>query len=211
MPTLKEQILEAARKRPGLTDREITDRIRGRREAQQPINQACRQMETAGRLQRRHRHDGLIGNYPTGVEPRREKIASSPTTAKPRLDLETDTLSEDAVKKILVDWLERHGWSAEVAWGHTRGADCVATRGEEQWIIEVKGCGSRQPMRVNYFLAVLGELLQRMNDPKARYSIALPNMKQFRGLWERLPRLAKERTKVTAIFVGADGQVRVES
>lgn len=65
-------------------------------------------------------------------------------------------------------------------------------------------------MRVNYFLAVLGETLQRMDSPAASYSIALPDMAQFRGLWERLPDLAKERTKVTALFIRADGQVRVE-
>jgi hypothetical protein len=48
---------------------------------------------------------------------------------------------------------------------------------------EAKGCGSLQPMHVNYFIAILGELLQRINDPGARYSIALPDMKQYRGLW----------------------------
>jgi len=29
-------------------------------------------------------------------------------------------------------------------------------------------------MRVNYFLGVLGETLQRMDDAQAKYSIALP-------------------------------------
>ena len=71
----------------------------------------------------------------------------------------------------------------------------------------MKGGGSRDPMRVNYFLAVLGELLQRMDDPAARYSIALPDMKQFRGLWSRLPMVAKTRTQITALFVAASGDV----
>jgi len=52
---------------------------------------------------------------------------------------------------------------------------------------------------VNYFLAVFGETLQRMDDPKARYSIALPDMAQYRGLWERLPGLAKKRTGITLL------------
>jgi hypothetical protein len=38
-----------------------------------------------------------------------------------------------------------------------------------RWVIEAKGGGSLNPMRVNYFLAVLGELLQRMSDPCARH------------------------------------------
>ena len=121
-----------------------------------------------------------------------------------------DSLSEDAVKERLVDWLEAQGWKTEVAWGQTRGIDIDATRGQERWIIEVKGCGSRQPMRVNYFLAILGETLQRMDDPQARYSIALPDMAQYRGLWDRLPRVAKERTEITAMFVTANGDVTLE-
>ena len=64
-------------------------------------------------------------------------------------------------------------------------------------------------MRVNYFLAILGETLQRMSDPDANYSIALPDMPQFHGLWERLPMLAKERTKITALFVTRSGEVLV--
>jgi len=60
---------------------------------------------------------------------------------------------------------------------------------------------------VNYFIGILGETLQRMNDPASKYSIALPDVQQFRRLWDRLPRLAKQRTQITALFVNADGQV----
>ena len=74
-------------------------------------------------------------------------------------------------------------------------------------IIEVKGSGSLNPMRVNYFLCILGELLQRMDDPTARYSIALPDLKQFRNLWLRLPDLAKQRSTIDAIFVSEDGMI----
>ena len=63
-------------------------------------------------------------------------------------------------------------------------------------------------MRVNYFIAVLGETLQRMDDANAKYSIALPDMPQFCGLWNRLPRLAKDRTRISMLFVDPDGRVR---
>ena len=56
-------------------------------------------------------------------------------------------------------------------------------------------------MRVNYFLGALGELLQRMDKPEAMYSIAFPDMQQFRRLWERLPALARERMQISALFV----------
>ena len=62
-------------------------------------------------------------------------------------------------------------------------------------------------MRVNYFLHALGEILQRMNNKEAKYSIAFPDLKQFRNLWERLPQLAKERTQATALFINFDGKV----
>jgi len=114
------------------------------------------------------------------------------------------------VKRHIQSWLEAAGWRVEVRWGRGgrgHGVDVDASRGSERWRIEVKGGGSLDPMRVNYFLAVLGELLQRMDDPAARYSIALPDMKQFRGLWSRLPTLAKTRTHITALFVAASGEV----
>ena len=101
------------------------------------------------------------------------------------------------------------GWLVKVAWAKAHGIDLHARRGDERWIIEAKGGGSLDPMRVNYFLGVLGETLQRMDDPKAAYSIALPDLKQFRNLWSRLPILAKQRTKITALFVGEDGRVEL--
>jgi hypothetical protein len=91
--------------------------------------------------------------------------------------------------------------------GAAPGIDVEARKGSSRWVIEVKGSGSLNPMRVNYFPAMLGEILQRMNDPEARYSIALPEIAQFRGLWRRLPALAKSRTRVSALFVSESGQV----
>jgi hypothetical protein len=63
LTTWKSRILELLATSPGLTDREITDRLAGRGRGQQLINQMCRQLENEGRLTRRPRHDGLIRNY----------------------------------------------------------------------------------------------------------------------------------------------------
>lgn len=119
-----------------------------------------------------------------------------------------DVLSEDGLKRSLQAWLQGEGWQVTVAWGQAHGADIEATRDGKQWIIEVKGQGSRNAMRVNYFLAILGETLQRMTDPAAKHSIALPDIQQFERLWQRLPHLAKERTGITALLVAGDGKVR---
>jgi hypothetical protein len=108
---------------------------------------------------------------------------------------------------MLQTWLENAGWKVSVVWGRGRGVDVEATKGPQRWVIEAKGCGSLDPMRVNYFLSILGELLQRMNDSDAHCSIALPDNKQFRGLWQRLPPLAKSRTRISALFVDSSGRV----
>ncbi len=214
---------------PGLTDREITDRLAGRQAPQQTVNQMCRGLEKEGRLTRRARHDGLLGNHPRPVTPRDETsrlnipntvtTAAGPNTSEPlktftfgsgRPAGEADAdgwLSEDDVKRHVAAWLEGQGWQVAVAWGRTRGLDIRAERDGERWLIEAKGGGSLPAMRVNYFLAILGETLQRMEDPGARYSIALPGLRQFKGLWMRLPDLAKKRLRVTALFVNPDGTV----
>ena len=117
-------------------------------------------------------------------------------------------LQEDEVKRKLLRWLDKEGWQrVSVAMNKQHGADIVVQRDNIQWIIEVKGCGSRRPMRVNYFLAVLGEILQRMSKEHVKYSIAFPDMKQYRDLWEKLPRVAKQRTKISVLFVEKNGRV----
>ena len=57
----------------------------------------------------------------------------------------------------------------------------------------------------------MGDALRRMDDPEARYSIALPDMRQYRSLWDRLPALAKKRTRISALFVEGAGAIRQES
>ena len=121
-----------------------------------------------------------------------------------------EPLQEDDIKHILNEYLIKNGWETKVALGHQQGIDIEAVKDNKRWIIEVKGSGSRQPMRVNYFISILGETLQRMNDSEARYSIALPDLEQFRRLWERLPQLAKERTTIDLILVDDNGNIHFE-
>ena len=204
MNTLGERVLALVEESPGPTDRELTNRLVGAAAGQQPVNQAARKLVNQGRLDRHRRPDGKIGNYPAGASP--PPPAATPAVL-PKSATKTSDLSEDDVKRRLKIWLEDAGWQVEIKWGHDRGIDVVAKRGSEVWVIEAKGCGSRNPMRVNYFLAMLGETLQRMEEPSARYSIALPDMKQYRGLWNRLPKLAKSRTGISALFVAPDGEV----
>lgn len=202
MATLKGNILALVRPAPGLTDREITDRLLGSGAAQQGVNQIARSLAAEHLVVRRLRHDGKLGNYPAEVS--QEPLP--PVEGSPSVGA-MGSLSEDDVKRKLQAWLEGIGWKVTVTWGRGQGIDIHALQSGRRWIIEAKGRGSLDPMRVNYFLGVLGELLQRMSDSKAKYSIALPDLPQFRRLWDRLPELAKRRTGISALFVNDSGRV----
>jgi hypothetical protein len=202
MATFADKLTEQVHQRPGLSDRELTDVLCGRGKHPSQVNQEARLLAERGQLIRRQRPDGLIGNYPTG-----SAHVQLRDIEQPEIVQTAERLSEDELKESLRRWLEKNGWSVRVAWRRTRGVDISAARSGSRWLIEVKGLGSLPAMRVNYFLMILGETLQRMNDQGAKYSIALPDIPQFRGLWERLPRLAKERTTITALFVTPDGRV----
>jgi len=203
MPSLPQELLQIVKKSPGLTDREITDALRGKSAPQQPINIAARALATRGQLLRKRRADGLIGNF---LSDGKTAVVVAPRTAAPaKADLMDQ--SEDKIKHWLKEWLISEGWQVEVAWARDRGIDIRALRDGKRWIIEVKGIGSLPAMRVNYFLGILGETLQRMDDAASKYSICVPDVQQFRNLWARLPKLAKERTQITALFVDVSGRV----
>ncbi len=200
MATLRERIVALLRKEGGLTDRQIAHRLLGAGSPQQSVNQACRRPAGLGHIIRRKASDGLNRNW-IGEAP-----APSPHEPTPE-----DPLSEESLKHALRSWLESTGWTVHrIAWGKARGADIDASRAGRRWLIEVKGSGSRPAMRHNYFLAALGECLQRIDDPLAKYSIAFPDLQQFRNLWERLPELAKRRTEITCLFIDEAGGVSEE-
>ena len=107
-------------------------------------------------------------------------------------------------------WLATQGYVVRGVMARAHGIDIEACDREGErprWVIEVKGFGSGDTIRGNFFITILGETLQRMSDPNARYSIALPDTRQYRHLWETLPAIAKERTGITCLLVGPDGKV----
>jgi len=206
MTSFANRLLAEVQKAPGLSDRELTDRLLGKGTHPSRVNQEARLFEGRGQLFRRARMDGRIGNFPTDGE-----CEAISTASRPTIKSTPEGLSEDELKDHIAKWLEGRGWNVKVAWGNARGVDIEASRQDSRWIIEVKGLGSRQPMRVNYFIAILGETQQRMNDPNAKYTIAFPDVPQFRNLWARLPELAKRRTTIGALFVSPDGAVNEEA
>lgn len=204
--TWKERIMDYVSKFPGATDSDIENYYRQKNPnvTHQTINIACRDLVKSGMLKRQSNpdKDGLIGNYPTDQAP---EIAAE-AKVQPRA-FDGEPLQEEDIKHILADKLTAEGWDVKIAWGHTQGVDIDARRGNERWMIEIKGPGSRNEMRNNYFIGILGEMLQRMDDPNARYTIAFPDIEKFRRLWNDLPELAKKRTTIDLLLVDPQGNI----
>ncbi len=124
-------------------------------------------------------------------------------------------LNEDKVKEYVEQWLknEKGYKKVDVNYGRKQGIDIKAYAQENigEWVIEVKGSGNNKkkyPQNArynNYFIGVLGELLQRMDKKDSKYSIALPLYHKYERLWKELPLEAKTRLKLSIIFVNDKG------
>jgi hypothetical protein len=174
----------------------------------QQVNQICRRLEASGRLRRDHGPRGKIINVlvaPTSNTSIAVQSGITTTVPLPVAHIPPQTsgnvLQEDQLKRFLESWLEKAGWTVEIAWGHSPGVDVLATRSNLRWVIEAKGTGAHYQANNNYFINVLGNILYRMKDETAKYSIALPDIAQFRGCWSRLPTLAKNRLSISVLFV----------
>ncbi len=78
-------------------------------------------------------------------------------------------------------------------------------------MIGAKGKDSYQQMRLNYFLAALGELLQHMDGIDARYALALPAHRQFVDLMLDLPAWVRAHLGLCFFLArpASDGSVEV--
>lgn len=216
MATLGDRILDAIRYGP-LDDDVLAKRLGVAQ--RQSVNQTARRLEAQGLLRRIPGPDGKIVNaLPAQAAPRSAQpvgestragaqLDAGPATAAGRRDRFTgDRITEDEVKEAVRAYLVAHGFEVEVAWGHAAGIDIDARhRDGRRYVIEAKGeLGIPGAQQHNYFVGMLGELVQRMSDPEARYSIALPDNRQYRGLVNRLPTVAKERLRMTVYWVDRD-------
>lgn len=197
MATIAERILEAIRYAP-LDDDTLARRLGVSQ--RQSINQTARRLESQGKLRRVIGADGKIVNVLTDD-------AASPgpyvTDTRPASRHVADRITEDEVKTAVRDYFSAQGYSVDVAWDRARGIDIEARHPSGgRYVIEAKAeTGTSGAQQVNYFLGMLGELLQRMDDEDANYGIALPENRQYRGLVDRLPRLARHRIGLNVFWV----------
>jgi hypothetical protein len=173
--------------------------------ARQGVNQVCRRLAHEGRVVRRAPAGGKIVNYLAGRAPiEAVAVTRNAVEAGP-------LLTEDEVKSAVQGHLARGGYDVTVMWGRQRGTDIVAVRNGDRVLLEAKGEAKNPAQQVNYFLGAIGELVQRMDDPEARYGLALPDNRQYRGLVGRLPGHAKSMLGLIVLFVTRTGSTcRVE-
>jgi hypothetical protein len=194
----QDRVLDFIARFPGRDDDEIASALKIF--PRQTVNQICRRLCQKNLVRRESGKYGKLVNFAIA----RPAVISR---SLPRTGADTRAMTEDEVKAALVAMLEQKGWSVEVAWGRQRGIDIVALREVERWVIECKGTGSLAPMQNNYFVSVVGELMQRMSDDRAQHSIAFPDVPKFRRLWSELPMMVKWRLQLSALFVANDGSV----
>ena len=216
MDNVEKDIISILKRNPGLSDKELAGAIKGygalsNKELAEAIkgygalskcvNQKCRTLESQGILWRYKRDDGLIGSWLI------ENTYTQKIIRQNEMENRASDISEKIIKNILSNYLNSHGWTPKIFWGVSHGIDIEAMAGKNHWIIQVKGAGLFHPIIINNFLLALGEILQRMDDPNVKYSVALPDKEQFRRLWDRLPDLAKSKLGITALFVNPEGKV----
>jgi arsenate reductase-like glutaredoxin family protein len=197
MGTIAERILEAIKNGP-LDDDALA--IKLGISPRQSINQAARRLEHEGRLRRHPGTDGKIVNALL-EQPQRDgrPVASSDGRATKL------TFPEDDVKRAVEAHLLDQGFRVAVAWGRERGVDIDARHPDgRRFLIEAKSGLASDQQQGSYFLGALGELIQRMADPDARYALALPRNRRYRGLVSRLPGLAWQRLGLVVFWVDRD-------
>lgn len=203
MSELGDRVLDAIRYGP------LDDDVLARRLGvahRQAVNQQARRLVAQGRLRRFAGPEGKIVNaLPDGAV---EQIDETTRVETPPPHGEITRITEDEVKEAVRAYLAGRGFDVAVAWGRVRGIDIDARHPDgRRYVIEAKAeVGKNGPQQVNYCLGMLGELVQRMDDAHACYGIALPSNRQYRGLVDRLPALAKQRLQLAVFWVSRQAE-----
>lgn len=200
MTDIETLIFKMLHQNPGLSDRELALLVNGQDKSTKYINQSCRAMAAQGLLFRKKRPDGLIGNWLS-------QEAEPSTTPAISVLIQSEEIVGKKMKQALDSFLSAHNWESDIKGSGNSKNDIEARRGNQRWVIKVKGAVAYDPNLIRHFLSGLGELLQRMDDPACKYSVALPDISPCRRMWERMPVLARERTGISALFVNSAGEV----
>jgi hypothetical protein len=130
---------------------------------------------------------------------------------RPAVRVPTGLLHKDQVTHAVKAHLEAEGYAVTVASGRAPGVDIEATRTDppDHLLLEAKGEDSLGTQQTIESVGALGELIQLMAHPDARYGLALPDNPHHRGLVAGLPGPAWDRLGLTVLFVRRRRENRV--
>lgn len=96
-------------------------------------------------------------------------------------------------------------WLAEHSWEYVENKDYIeAHNGKGRWIINVQGIkrGRKQTLPVK-----VSEVMKRMSDTSAHYSIAFNDSITYRRQWNEIPTQVKEKLNMSVILADKKGNI----
>lgn len=111
---------------------------------------------------------------------------------------------EGFVQKALEEHFGRLGFSLDPT-GHA-DIQCRHPSTGEQWLVEAKGLTSAVGLD---FRTGLGQLIQRMEDQKTKYALAVPDIPGFVAQCKSVPTWVRSALGIHWLLVAKDGGVRV--
>lgn len=121
-------------------------------------------------------------------------------------------LSEEFVKRQIIQWLSRHGWGSNLKYGdlYEKGVDIRVKKNTfgVYFLIETKGEGQSASNK-EVFLHALGQIVTRVTVPAKtnyKYGIGLPESIAKTAM-RRIPWRAAQRLKLHILSVDKTGKV----
>ena len=119
-------------------------------------------------------------------------------------------ITEEVVKDLVCRQLERDGYSVKKKLPREKGADIEGLSNQHGGVIvEAKGEASRPEMFYNFFLAALGQIVMRMSEENARYTVALPAHEKFVKLVRGVSQSARKKLNLEFWLVEAPGCIHI--
>ncbi len=100
---------------------------------------------------------------------------------------------------LIKSWLSEHGWE------YIENKDYIeAHNGKNRWLINVQGIkrGRKQTLPVK-----LSEVIKKMDDSSAHYSIAFNDSISYRRQWNEIPSSVKEKLNMSVILADKKGNI----
>jgi hypothetical protein len=115
-------------------------------------------------------------------------------------------MDEETVKDAVAAFLKHEGYTVFAGKKREKGVDIQARKEPEKLVVEAKGEGSRNEMFNNFFVAALGQIVQRRSMNATDYGVALPAHSKYIRLIDELDDLfVRYQLRLNFYLVGRAG------